>query len=126
MERDHGIIYIGTRSGEIISLSEGEAEKKVHMRGHFDGELNGLVAHPTKNNYFTVGQDEMLACWDVKDKKSISSRDIPWPANTLSVSNNGRLLAIGSIYGDVLIIDISNLTNLENDIKNIEEVSSSV
>ena len=38
---------------------------RVVLRGHYDKELWGLAVHPFKNEYYTVGEDKLLAVWDV-------------------------------------------------------------
>ena len=36
------------------------------MQGHYEGELYGLVAHPKKEIFYTVGDDNILACWSIE------------------------------------------------------------
>lgn len=33
------------------------------MKGHFDDELWGLTVHKNNKEFFTVGEDKLLACW---------------------------------------------------------------
>ena len=62
-----GTILIGTRGGEIVEL--GGAKPMVFMRSHFEGELWGLAAHPGRDEFVTVGCDNILAIWDIKTRK---------------------------------------------------------
>ena len=39
------------------------------MRGHWNGELWGLAIHPKSLIFYTVGEDNLLAVWDIKLKK---------------------------------------------------------
>lgn len=36
------------------------------VHGHFEGDLKGLVVHPKKDKFYTVGEDLLLARWDMK------------------------------------------------------------
>lgn len=35
------------------------------MSGHYEGELWGLAIHPKKELIYSVGEDYMLALWDI-------------------------------------------------------------
>ena len=41
------------------------------MIGHYEGELNGLCVHPSKNIFFTAGSDKMVISWDMVKKISM-------------------------------------------------------
>lgn len=68
VENDKGAVLVGTRGGEIVEFGAGP-KPLVLMRGHYEGELWGLATHPTKEEYITVGQDNFLAIWDIKQRK---------------------------------------------------------
>lgn len=64
-----GVVLVGTRGGEIMEFKPSNPKPVIHMRAHYDGELWGLAAHPVKGEFTTIGQDNMLAIWDIKTKK---------------------------------------------------------
>lgn len=63
----NGMILVGTRGGEIVEF--GGPKPVVLMRSHFEGELWGLATHPVRQEYVTVGQDNVMAIWDIKTRK---------------------------------------------------------
>ena len=60
-------ILVGTRGGEIVEFIDNKP--KVVMRGHFDDELWGLAVSPKKKEYVTIGEDQLLASWDIASRK---------------------------------------------------------
>ena len=109
-ENDNGNILIGTRGGEILEIEN--EESNVYIRGHWDKELWGLCAHPKENKYFTVGQDKLLAIWDISNRKIIKSCNIEKEGMTIACSPDGNNLAIGCKDGELLIYDANNLKKL--------------
>jgi microtubule-associated protein-like 6 len=67
-EDSNGMILIGTRAGEIIELPPNNQNALVHIRGHFDKELWALSVHPKTEKYYTAGEDNLLAVWDIKTR----------------------------------------------------------
>jgi len=61
-------ILLGTRGGEIFEI-DSSTNITCCLRGHFDHELWGLGIHPKKAQFVTVGEDFLLAKWDIKTKK---------------------------------------------------------
>lgn len=102
-ESESGEILIGSRGGDIIEFSG--QNPTVLLRGHFDLELWGLCIHPKKSKYLTIGQDKMLALWDVPSRKIEKYTTIPEPAEFIHISPDGKDLAIGSKSGTVHIYD---------------------
>lgn len=64
-----GTILVGTRGGEIMEFKTGKPKPDIHMRSHYEGELWGLATHPIREEFVTIGQDMMLAVWDIKTRK---------------------------------------------------------
>ena len=62
-----GIIAVGLRGGELVEFTEG----KPHLitRSHFEGELWGISPHPTKDEFVTIGQDNVFAVWSLTKRK---------------------------------------------------------
>ena len=105
-ENEAGNILIGTRGGEIIEI---EDKPKIILRGHFDGELWGLCAHPKKDIYYTVGEDKLLGVWDIKTKKMVLKCVLEEKSKTIDCSPDCKELAVGCESGNFYIYDTINL-----------------
>ena len=67
-ENDSGSkILIGTRGGEVIEYAD--RKSLIHLRSHSEDELWGLAMHPREDQFYTVGQENMLAIWDIKTRR---------------------------------------------------------
>ena len=106
-EHTNGNIAAGTRGSEIIEFSN--KKPKVVMRGHWDGELWGLCTHPKQQLFYTVGEENFLACWDIKKRQLQNSVLLEVPAKTVAMSPNAKDLAVGCKNGQVLIVDPTSL-----------------
>ena len=100
-ENENGNILVGTRGGEILEVED--EKPNVYLRGHWDKELWGLCAHPKKNQYFTIGQDKLLAVWDIASRKMINYCVIEKEGMTIACSPDGYELAIGCKEGELYI-----------------------
>jgi len=63
---ESGSIAVATRSSEIAEIMP---NKRILIKGHWEGELWGLCINPKAPQYFTVGEDNFLACWDIKQRR---------------------------------------------------------
>ena len=105
-----GAILVGTRGGEILEFTAGATSKpQIHMRSHYDGELWGLATHPSKEEFITIGQDNMLAIWDIKNRKQRQFGKLECAGNVLAYTHDETKLAIGYTNGSVqvLLLDAS-------------------
>ena len=102
-----GKLLVGTRGGEVIEV-EGRTAK-VLMRSHFHKELWGLTKHPSEPLFATVGEDSMLAVWELLNCKQKNSCKVEGPANTLSYSSDGLQLSVGFQNGKVIVYDSETL-----------------
>ncbi|MBP3801902.1 MAG: EF-hand domain-containing protein, partial [Clostridia bacterium] len=106
-ENENGNILVGTRGGEILEVED--ENPNVYLRGHWDKELWGLCADPKKNQFYTVGQDKLLAVWDIKNRKMINYCIIEKEGMTIACSPKGDELAIGCKEGELYIYDAEKL-----------------
>lgn len=96
-------ILVGTRGGEIIEFS---GKKSVmHLKSHCQDELWGLACHPSENKFYTVGQDCMLAIWDIKTRRQLKFARLDCQANVIEFSQDSKYIAIGYINGQVTVLD---------------------
>lgn len=83
----------------------GGAKPMIHMRSHCDKELWGLAPHPSKAEFITIGQDNMLAIWDINAKRQKKFARLDCGGNVLAFTNDGAKLAIGYINGSLTVLD---------------------
>ena len=62
-----------------------------------------------KNQFFTVGQDKLLAVWDIESRKMINNCVIEKEGMTIACSPEGDELAIGCKEGELYIYDAQTL-----------------
>jgi WD40 repeat protein len=89
------------------------------MDGHFDKELWGLCVSPSRNEFFTGGEDKLLIKWDAIKRKIISKKKLEYGIQCLDISRQNQL-AVGQKNGIVLLFDAAtmNLTRKIADHKN--------
>eukprot|EP00825_Cyclidium_porcatum_P020328 TRINITY_DN2306_c0_g1_i1.p1 TRINITY_DN2306_c0_g1~~TRINITY_DN2306_c0_g1_i1.p1 ORF type:complete len:305 (+),score=68.37 TRINITY_DN2306_c0_g1_i1:115-1029(+) len=110
-ESKSGRLAIGLRSSEILEITTKGTQTKetVVMKGHYEGELWGLAVHPKEQQFFTVGEDNLLACWDIVNRRMLLGVKLEFPAKAIHISPNGNFLAIGCINGSIQIVDPKSL-----------------
>lgn len=121
-------IVIGTRSSNIIEVDLAGGSRKCVNYGHFDKELWGLAVIPKSDEVVTCGEDFMLAKWDLKNRKMIRMKRIPFMAKVCDVASNGQMMAVGCVNGKVLILnttDFSSIKEFSSGTKEISEVKFS-
>ncbi|CAG9325772.1 unnamed protein product [Blepharisma stoltei] len=102
-----GKILIGTRGGEIFEVT-GQNSKAL-LKGHYDKELWGVCSHPTRLEFATLGQECMLAVWDVPTRKQKTCKKLEGPGGALAYSPNAAVLLAGLENGKVVILDGNSL-----------------
>lgn len=96
-------ILVGTRGGEIIEFT---GKKSVmHLKSHCQGELWGLACHPLEDQFYTVGQDCMLAIWDIKTRRQLKFARLDCASDVLEFSPNGKYISLGYKNGQVTVLD---------------------
>ena len=61
--------------------------------------------HPFENIFFTVGQDNLLACWDLTNKTLKNSRILDYQSQVIAISGDGKILSIGCKIGAVIMLN---------------------
>ena len=82
-----------------MEFKKGKPKPDIHMRAHYEGELWGLACHPQKEEFVTIGQDMMLAIWDVKTRKQKQFGKLDCAGNVLAFTKDASKLAIGYTNG---------------------------
>ena len=75
-----------------------------------------MTTHPKENKFYTIGEENLLASWDIKGKKMLQGIKIDFPARNMHISPDAKHLAIGCLNGSVLIFDPKTLA-LNNQFK---------
>jgi WD40 repeat protein len=101
-------LVVGTRGGEICEIDPETKATKFISRGHYDHELWGLDVHPTKPSFVTVGEDFLLAKWDLTTRAQISHCHMKYQAKVVSYNNEGTKFIVGCKNGKCLIFDDTN------------------
>lgn len=96
-------ILVGTRGGEIIEFT---GKKSVmHLKSHCQDELWGLSCHPSEDQFYTVGQDCMLAIWDIKTRRQLKFARLDCASDVLEFSPDAKYIALGYKNGQVTVLD---------------------
>lgn len=106
-----GIIAVGLRGGELVEFTEG----KPHLitRSHFEGELWGISPHPTKDEFVTIGQDNVFAVWSLTKRKQKIFARLDNPADVIQYSPvNGKYIALGYHNGQVTVLSGTNYSTV--------------
>jgi len=110
-EGETGNILVGTRGGEVLEFEDENV--KIINRGHWDNEVWGLVHHPKKDKFITLGQDKLLAIWDIETRQIEKFTNITATCDVgeyLAISPDGKHLAFGSKQGELFVYDYATLT----------------
>jgi microtubule-associated protein-like 6 len=103
-----GNVLVGTRGGEIMEFYPNQDKPKIHLRSHCKDELWGLAMNPKNNQEFiTVGQDMVLAIWDIPNRRQKKFARLDCQSNVVSYSSDGNFLAIGYTNGTLTILNSS-------------------
>ncbi len=104
----NGNILVGTRGGEIFEFID-EHDYKIVNQGHYDKELWGLSAHPSRNEFCTTGQDCLLVVWNADTKLQKGETKLENPSVCCTYSPDGSSIAVGCENGKVLVYDADSL-----------------
>jgi microtubule-associated protein-like 6 len=125
VENERGFVLVGTRGGEIVEFNNGP-KPLVYMRSHYEGELWGLATHPSREEFITVGQDNFMAIWDIKQRKQKNFGKLEQAANVAEYSRDGNLLAIGYVNGGVHVLDLAAKFAMKANKKDRKEAISEI
>ena len=79
---------VGTRGGEIVEFGAiSDTPAKILMRSHYDKEVCGIAAHPTKNEVLTAGREGILAIWDIATRRQTRYAKLECGADAVAFSN---------------------------------------
>lgn len=96
-------LLIGTTRNCILTGALDLGFSPVIM-GHTD-ELWGLAVHPNMPQFVTGGRDRLLQLWDSLSHSVVWSKDIGEQVQSCGFSNDGNMIAVGSLSGKWMVFD---------------------
>lgn len=94
--------YADEFSGPLVVYPE----KALRVVSGHMADIWGLVTHPSRNIYFTSGNDSTVRAWSLDPHAEIVRKPIPLRCRSLAVTPDGSFLAMGSTAGPILIYRI--------------------
>lgn len=93
-------ILYATSGGEIgeMYLDSGlpvDSNGPFVMQSHYKNELNGLCAHPLRQEILTVGDDKTLRVFNLEKHLQTAILTLPDIARAVAISPNGQMVAVG-------------------------------
>jgi WD40 repeat protein len=59
----------------------------------------------------------MVAKWDIKNRKPVAQKYLEIPSPNLDVSPDGKVLVVGTVYGDLKVLRTEDLEELREDLE---------
>jgi len=92
-------LLIGTLGNEIFELHSNDGSN-LHgnapiIQGHAGDALTAVAAHPSEDEYVTVGEDKLLKVWNIRNRRCKRIEQLELPARTVTYNPDGDLLAVG-------------------------------
>jgi WD40 repeat protein/Ca2+-binding EF-hand superfamily protein len=108
-----GKMLIGTLGSDIYEATLSNSANAPYnlLRvgcGHSSGELWGLDAHPTRDEFATVGDDCTIRLWSLRTHEQINARKMPKAARSVVYSPSGAIICVGMIDGEVSLVEASS------------------
>jgi WD40 repeat protein len=117
-------IVVGMETNEVyLFCFEGHPEDvdvlpetQILVQGHSKGHLCQVCAHPSLQEFATIGQDKTLRTWDCEECTPISFVRLPEMGTALAYFPDGKRLVAGLSSGTVIRIDAdsNNITTIHD------------
>lgn len=113
IQQNNDCILVSTLGGDIFEVFLPKKQGAIHSIsqlawGHSEGELWGLAAHPSRDEFTTVGDDKTLRIWSLRSHEQIKLRIMPAPARSVEYNHSGSIICIGHIDGSVSLIEANS------------------
>ena len=102
MESNEVYIFIFNGNPEEVDVLP---ETQILVQGHATGALCQVCAHPSLQEFATIGHDQTLRTWDCEQYSPIIFVRLPGMGSALTYFPDGKSLAAGLTNGTVLRID---------------------
>ncbi len=127
---DGRYLAIGLMNGRIMIYNPDTREAPFTL-GYQTGGITSLVWMPDSLTLVSTGQDQTVLTWntELRERENSYRKDIVGKTDSLAVSPDGRLLAVGQGRGQVQVWDLESNTPLKqqiqtNDIEHIAFASN--
>ncbi|BFZ23725.1 hypothetical protein BsWGS_26764 [Bradybaena similaris] len=101
-----GMIYVATTKNKVL---EGSLQLKFTLiiQGHVE-ELWAAECHPSEESFVSAGHDQAVIKWSAVSHLPVWSVIVESPCTSISMEPRGRLIAIGTTAGRVVILNSSS------------------
>jgi WD40 repeat protein len=106
---DHisGVVFIGTKAGDIVQYLPSKNEGSIIMKGHLDDILD-LDTLGQNKEVATLGLGRELIIWNVESRREKSVITLEFEAHKVAGSFDGKHVAVGFPSGSIQIIEVEN------------------
>jgi WD40 repeat protein len=118
--RDASVVYLGTKTNEVISIGLSTQASKIHVQGHnpgdeWTGEVSALAVHGRLGLFVTAGDDKSVCVWHVDERRLVGIRVLESKTQSADISDDGKLLAVGCDDGTFVVLDMCTLTIIDKE-----------
>ena len=87
-----------------VTASDGYILTRISS-GHSTGSLCGLAAHPSREEFVTVGDDKTLRVWSIRSHEQTASKALLCESRAVCYSPTGEFLAVGMEDGTTALLE---------------------
>ena len=98
-----GSLLVGTREAEIFHVAKDKTISNV-MKGHYDGELWSVAAHPLGTLCVSAGGDKSIRTFCVKERSIAALYFHESDIRAVDWSADGKLIVAASVVGEIILL----------------------
>ncbi|CAL1540738.1 unnamed protein product [Lymnaea stagnalis] len=101
-----GSIYVSTTRNKVLEGSL-QLKFKFIIQGHVE-ELWAVESHPLEQTFVSAGHDQMVVKWSAISHAPVWRVNAENPCTCISIDPKGRIIALGTTAGKVIILNSYN------------------
>ncbi|GFN91803.1 echinoderm microtubule-associated protein-like 1, partial [Plakobranchus ocellatus] len=101
-----GSIFVSTTRNKVLEGSL-QLKFKVVIQGHVE-ELWAVESHPLEQTFVSAGHDQTVVKWSAMSHAPVWRVNVENPCTSISIDPKGRLIALGTTAGKVVILNSYN------------------
>ncbi|XP_035829085.1 echinoderm microtubule-associated protein-like CG42247 [Aplysia californica] len=101
-----GSIYVATTRNKVLEGSL-QLKFKFVIQGHVE-ELWAVECHPLEQTFVSAGHDQTVVKWSAVSHAPVWRVNVENPCTSISIDPKGRLIALGTTSGKVLVLNSYN------------------
>ncbi|ORX90940.1 WD40 repeat-like protein [Basidiobolus meristosporus CBS 931.73] len=113
---DENTLVVGTEDSVIYHLDlKDPAKPKVLVMAHDSfkmSEVWGLATHPDAPEFVTCGDDQVVAHWDMHQKKLIHKVNLGIPLRSVAIHPREQQIAVTAVTDKLIILELQGLTKI--------------